>query len=313
MAEAFEVRAPRVAEVDAIAAALNDHSRALYGTDDVTSDEVSAWLENPGFDIERDVRIAVLPDGEVAGYADVGDQADEHTRFWIDLRLHPERGGERIATALLEAMEARARERAAPDALLRGYVPSVDEAARRLFESSGYRVIRHSFRMEIELATRPSPPEWPDGITLRAFRPGEDDAAVYEANQDSFADHWGFMRDPYEEWRHWMFREPFDPELWFLAVADGELAGICLCRPSEGGDAKLGWVAVLGVRPAWRRRGLGLALLRQSFVALHERGNDRVGLGVDAENVSGAVRLYERAGMRVVRRAETWEKAIEAV
>jgi mycothiol synthase len=64
---------------------------------------------------------------------------------------------------------------------------------------------------------------------------------------------------------------------------------------------------VLGVRPAWRRRGLGEALLREAFHAMYGRGFTRIGLGVDAENVSGAVRLYERAGMRQVRRSDTWE------
>jgi mycothiol synthase len=312
VADAFELRAPRADEVDAVATMLNAHSRALYGTDDVTADEVRAWFENPGFDPERDIQIAVMADGAIAGYADVGDQADEHTRFWVDLRMHPERGDERIANALLAAMEARARERAAPGAVMRGYVPTVDEAERTLFESNGYRVIRHSFRMEIDFRVPPEPPAWPDGFSLRTFRPGVDDEPVYEANQASFADHWGYMRDSYEEWRHWMFREPFDPALWFLGEADGreDIVGVCLCRASEGGDEGLGWVASLGVLPEWRRRGLGLTLLRHAFVVFHERGSDRVGLGVDAENVSGAVRLYERAGMRVVRKAETWEKGL---
>jgi ribosomal protein S18 acetylase RimI-like enzyme len=63
----------------------------------------------------------------------------------------------------------------------------------------------------------------------------------------------------------------------------------------------------LGVRNPWRRRGLGLALLRHAFAELGRLGADRVGLGVDAENVTGALRLYERAGMHVTRRYDTWE------
>jgi mycothiol synthase len=307
--ERFELRPPRADEADAIAGVLNAHSRALYGTADVTLDEVQSWLENPSFDVDRDMRIAVLPGGALAGYADVGDQADEHTRFWIDLRLHPTHGDEAVAGALLAAMEGRARELAGPDAVVRGIAASVDETERALYEANGYRVIRHAFRMEIALDKPPAPPEWPDGFDLRTFRPG-DDEAVYEAHQDSFADHWGFMRDPYEEWRHWMLREPFDPSLWFLAEADGELAGVCLCRPSGEGDPAFGWVSVLGVRPRWRRRGLALALLRHTFAEYHGRGHSRVGLGVDAENVSGAVRLYERAGMRVVRRSDTYERPL---
>ena len=308
----FRLEAPRLDQVDALVEVLNARSQELYGTDDVTPAELVSWFENPGFDVEEDMRIAVLPDGAIAGYADVGDQADEHVRFWIDLRLHPELGDAAIGAALLDAMEARARERAEPGAVVRAVAGSVDEAERRLFEERGYRLIRHSFRMEIAMGEEPTPePAWPDGFAVRTFGGDEDADAVYEAHQDSFADHWGFMRDPYDEWRHWMLREPsFDPELWFLAEADGELAGVCLCRSSEGGDEDIGWVSVLGVRPPWRRRGLALALLRHSFREFHRRGRSRVGLGVDAENVTGAVGLYERAGMHVARRSDTFEKPL---
>jgi ribosomal protein S18 acetylase RimI-like enzyme len=59
----------------------------------------------------------------------------------------------------------------------------------------------------------------------------------------------------------------------------------------------MGWVDGLCVRRPWRKRGLGLALLLHSYGMFHERGKLRVGLGVDAENITGALRLYEKAGM----------------
>jgi ribosomal protein S18 acetylase RimI-like enzyme len=65
---------------------------------------------------------------------------------------------------------------------------------------------------------------------------------------------------------------------------------------------------MLGVRRPWRGRGLGEALLRRSFAALHARGQRRIRLSVDAENPTGATRLYERAGMRVLRESATWER-----
>ena len=70
----------------------------------------------------------------------------------------------------------------------------------------------------------------------------------------------------------------------------------------------MGWVDTLAVRRPWRRRGLGLALLLHSFRELRARGRERVGLGVDGENTTGAVRLYERAGMHVARRSDTYER-----
>jgi mycothiol synthase len=163
--------------------------------------------------------------------------------------------------------------------------------------------------MEIDLDSEPAEPVWPEGISVRAFRRGEDDRRVYEVQEETFADQFEAEPMSYEEWRHWSFREPFDPGLWFLAEEGGELAGILLARSERAGDETLGWVSVLGVRRPWRRRGLGRALLLHSFHALRARGKPRAGLGVDGSNPTGAVELYEAAGMRVVRRSDHWELA----
>ncbi len=89
-----------------------------------------------------------------------------------------------------------------------------------------------------------------------------------------------------------------------------EIAGLSLCRSSEGGDPDLGWVDILAVRRPWRRRGLALALLLHSFHELRARGRPRVGLGVDAENLTGAVRLYERAGMAPTQQHDVYEAVV---
>ncbi|MGH7357814.1 MAG: GNAT family N-acetyltransferase, partial [Candidatus Rokuibacteriota bacterium] len=99
-------------------------------------------------------------------------------------------------------------------------------------------------------------------------------------------------------------------ELWFLLEEGDELAGICLCGPHAAGESDFGWVVVLAVRRPWRRRGLGLTLLRHAFRELRRRGMTRAGLDVDAENLTGAVRLYEGAGMRVVKRRDILERKL---
>jgi ribosomal protein S18 acetylase RimI-like enzyme len=125
----------------------------------------------------------------------------------------------------------------------------------------------------------------------------------------SFADTWMFEPDPYESWTHWYVEDPsFDPSLWFLAEAGDDLAGIVLARPNES-EPGLGWIRILGVVPEYRRRGLGEALLRHTFAEFARRGFEAVGLGVDAENPTGAVRLYERAGMHVARTSLLFEKS----
>jgi mycothiol synthase len=299
-----EPRAPRREEAGAIADALNAHSRRLAGTADSSAAEVEAWFGLPGLDPERDLRVVERPEGGIAGYADVaGGEGDEP--LWLDLRLRP--GCAWAGPPLLDAMEARAAERGWPARPLRAHVHPDDDAVA-LVRSRGYRPIRSSFTMEVGLAAEPPPPAWPEGLRPRPYAPGADDERVYEAHMDAFADHWGFHRSRYEEWRHWSTAPPHDPALWFVVEDAGELAAVCLCRPRRGEEEGLGWVDVLGVRPPWRRRGLARALLLHAFRALRARGCDRAGLTVDAENVTGAVALYESVGMRQVRRTDVYEK-----
>ena len=133
---------------------------------------------------------------------------------------------------------------------------------------------------------------------------------VYEAVEESFADHWDHVRGSYDEWAAFLMDGSFEPLVWFLAVDGGEIAGFSLCRERQPGRPDTGWVRQLGVRRPWRRRGLALALLLHSFGELHRRGRTSVGLGVDGENTTGAVRLYERAGMHVERRFDTYERRL---
>jgi ribosomal protein S18 acetylase RimI-like enzyme len=180
-----------------------------------------------------------------------------------------------------------------------------------VLEERGYAPVRHSFRMLIDLGGEPVIPVWPDGIAVRTAGPGEE-RAVYDAYVEAFTDHWDFVAEPFDRWLHNQAESPLArKDLWFVAADGDEVAGVCLCAAHESGDPEYGWIGILGVRPRWRRRGLGEALLRHAFGAFAAEGATRVGLGVDGENTTGAVRLYERAGMRVVRRYDTYERRLD--
>lgn len=119
----------------------------------------------------------------------------------------------------------------------------------------------------------------------------------------------GDMPGDFEKWEHWTVkREDFDPTLWFLAFDGDQLAGASLCKY----QVDVGWVDDLGVRRPWRRKGLGLALLHHSFSEFYRRGMRKVGLGVDTQNLTGATRLYKRAGMQPVREYIGYEKELRA-
>ncbi len=290
--------APEIAEL------LNLISRDLDTTLE-SAVEVTQWFDLP----RLQTLVAHASDGTLVGYADLQSASDENAKFALDVRVHPEHPT--ASAPVLTELERLATAVAAPGASLRAYVPASEAALTALLSSAGYRAIRQSFTMEIELQDVPDA-GLPPGATLRTFVPG-DETAVYEAHMESFADHWGFTPEPYEEWATAnLERDDFDASLWLLAEDEAEaaLTGIVLCRLIDDARGPIGWVSTLGVRPRWRRLGLGSALLRAAFRELHARGRDRIGLGVDGQNTTNAVALYERAGMRVVRRMNEYERVL---
>jgi mycothiol synthase len=297
------LRPPRDEDFDAMLEVLNARGRAAYGEDEISADELRTWLSSPKVDPERDIRVVEV-DGKVVGYADVDPIGSDPMRWWTSVSVHPEADTPSVVDELVRWVEERAGE-----GIVRVWNPSAIGGIGPAFERCGLRPIRHSYRMAIDVEREPKSPVWPEGIAVRTFREGEG-RAVYEAFRETWIDTWEPEEEPYEDWAHWTVeRQGFDPSLWFLATEGGEIAGFSLCRPSET-RADTGIVNLLGVRRPWRRRGLGEALLRYSFLEFRRRGFPRVALGVDADSPTGAPRLYERAGMHVVRRVDFYEKQV---
>jgi mycothiol synthase len=286
---------------------VNELSRAARAEEETTTEEVRDWF---ALSSGMDFLVAERPDGRVVAYADMYDAALDHVRFWIDLRVPPIEDGAAVGAALLDALERRAAKDALPGATLRVTIAAGDEGSRECVEAAGYERFKHSFRMRIDFDGDLPAPEWPAGVTVRTFVRGQDDEAVWKAHQEAFADGFEHSTWPYEGWREWAFSESFDPSLWFVAEEGEEIAGVCLCKSHAGRDGELGWVNVLGVRRPWRRRGLGRGLLLNAFAEFRRRGSRGAGLGVDGLNPTGAVRLYEQAGMYVASRLDQFKKPL---
>jgi mycothiol synthase len=285
---------------------------AQYGEPDFTEEDVLADWEAPRFDPGRDAWVAAGPEGRLSGYATVWEK-DPGRELTSTILVHPEDWATGVGERLLAATEARAAERiraaGSSSARLATVVPSVSAARIDLVRTSGYRHTRTYVRMDIDLTGREIRRVEPPGIEIRRYRPGVDDRALHEAIEESFADHFRHVREPHEEWMALRTRDPrFNPELWFVAWDGAQAAGGILGY--DLGD--ICWIRELGVRRAWRRRGLGTALLLRSFEDFRSRGRYKVCLGVDSDNAYQATRLYERAGMVVGQEHEFWEKQVEA-
>ena len=305
--DGYVVRAPVMEDFGAVAGLVRASDLADFGELDYPEEELLAdWK---GSNLEADAWAVFAPDGECAGYASISHR--EHVRLDAEGFVHPRHLGRGVGTLLVRLTEARAREHVplAPRGervVLNNSINGRNAAACRLLEREGYEAVRHFLRMAIELGEMPPEPVWPEGVAARPCVAGRDERVVFEVSDEAFRDHWGHVPASFEEWERRKKHLGFDPGLWFLAESAGEAAGAAVCEERP----EMGWVDELAVRRAWRRRGLGLALLRHALREFYRRGKRKVALGVDSESLTGATRLYERAGMRADRIHTVYRKEL---
>jgi mycothiol synthase len=308
----FLVRPPTMNDLEAAYRLLEVCDIDEYGEPDITLDELRTVWQGPNFNMATDAWIVIAPEDRLVAYADVEQR--QHVRIFTLVRVLPEYADRGIREYLLHLAEEWAQRQiplAKPGVrvTLNSWASSLNDAAQRSFGRAGFKEVRRHWRMEIEMPEAPLIPEWPERVTVRTFIPGQDDRTVFDAVDEAFQDHWGYMEGNFEEWTRWTIeRENFDPSLWFLAFDGDEIAGASLCTYQMDN----GWVDTLAVRRPWRRKGLGMALLLHSCNEFYRRGRYKVGLGVDSQNLTGATRLYERAGMHVARLYISYEKELRA-
>jgi mycothiol synthase len=316
----FNLRAATIEDVEAAFELFETCSKHMIGKSETTLSNVRTEWTSPGFDLDNSVRIVETPEGRIIGYVEVWDVDEPPVSIWVWGRVHPDYEDQGIGSKLMRWAEARSRmaiERAPEDArvVMRSGAFSQYEPAHQLLAGLDMNFVRHFFTMAIDLNEEPVAPSWPAGIHVRTMKGEEELRSVVHVDREAFKDHWGYLDTPfepeYDQWLHFIRNdEKYDPSLWFLAMDGDEIAGISLCRMKSDEDPDLGWVNVLGVRRSWRRNGLGLALLQHSFQKLWHLGKRGVGLGVDASSLTGAMGLYEKAGMHRIRQFDLYEKEL---
>jgi mycothiol synthase len=300
----FSIRAPTRADAEAIADLVIAFDVDEYGAPDFELDDLLSEWGSPGLDLERDAWLVEAADGRPVAYGVLYFDND------VDVYVLREFRGRGIGTGLLGRAERRALERAGGKEVLVGQaLSSVNLAGRELLTRAGYRPVRTYWRFVLPLGEPPPEPKWPEGVRVRTFDPERDGKAVHSLIETAFADNERYTGQPYAEWvASNIDREAFDPELWFLAIADGQVVGSIVCPNYESE----GWVRQLAVARDWRGRGVGMALLVKAFGEFYRRRRPHVGLVVDSWNRTGARALYERAGMQIEREHARFEKTLRA-
>ena len=263
-------------------------------------------------------------DGELVGYGKVHwvddtDGGRDYANWGV---VHPAWRRRGLGRALHHANVRRLREIAASQQVPEGtprrfdsWAMEIQVGARALLESEGFTVARYFFEM-----LRPSLEDitefpLPEGLVVRPVRP-DDHRAIWNADLEAFSDHWGAQDGSEETFQRFFSGPDFEPELWRVAWDGDEVAGqvnnMVMRELNEQTGARRGLLAGVSVRRPWRGRGLARALVSQSLVAFRDRGMTDAILGVDAENPTGALGVYEANGFVVHQREYAYRKPFEA-
>lgn len=295
----YSVRPARLSDIEAVHEIIAAQHTVDYGSAMSLEELQRRWQS---IDLENDTCTAHA-DGNLAGYAELLDNDS--------LFIYPaDRNNIDLAFQLLTILEKKAALRKKDTVNLFTRVSEKNTTLLRLFASNGYKSNLSFLIMELVMQKQPPEPQWASGIRVRRFVKGQDEEAAYQTDEEASKDK-GY-HDPlsYEGWvkRMGMEKESFDPSLWFLACEGNEVVGVALNAFAK--ESNTGWVDHLSVRQAWRKRGIGKALLLHTFREFYWRGIQCIKLSVDSKSLTHAPRLYESVGMKTIQQYHIYRKVI---
>lgn len=294
--------------------ALVEAARAADGGEEVsTQDDLLRELTDPRAPATTNTRALALSDGSLAGWAIVHERSHGRLarRVFLDGATGPHMRGRGIGTQLLRWAMARGEETlAAQPADLPRYLEAFRDvtasSAVDLHVAHGFAAVRHYMDMRRDLSVALPVEPTVGGVRIVRYETTFAEA-VRRAHNEAFTDHWESEPVRPEDWERDFVGNPrFRADLSFIALAGDEVAGYSVNYCSEAdwaaSDVRDAWIGQLGVLRPWRGRGLATALLVRSMARFRDAAMDAASLGVDAQNPTGAVALYQRVGFTVNRR-----------
>jgi GNAT superfamily N-acetyltransferase len=271
-------------------------------------------------DPHEDIILAEI-DGEIIGQGRSSwYQEDDGTRLYHHSgQVSPSWRRRGIGTAILGWLEDRQRIVSAthPQDGPRFHQDETYDSTRsltELLERAGYVAARRWYQMTRPLTDGIPEAALPDGLEVRPVTPDQY-RQIWDADVEAFRDHWGFAEPKEEDYQRYL-EDPvmMQTELWQIAWDGDQVAGQVRSFINHRQNAEQGWLRgyteMISVRRPWRKRGLAKALILRSLRILKEQGMTEAALGVDTENISGALRLYESCGFRPVKGGALYRKPL---
>ena len=305
--EGYVWRPATIDDVDEIfdcarSSSLTDHPNYI-----IPRDEIEEEFGHSYFDAGADSLVAVTDDGRIDawGFTTLSPSRETLVRSIVFGGVRPEARGRGLGRQLVAWHEARGLQQlASSTAPLPGWIMAYAEtrvpAAISTFEHAGFAIRRYYLELRRDLAEPIQSRPLADGLSLVPWTPDLDEA-VREARNDAFRDHWGSQSVTEENWSTYATSPHTRRDLSVLAVTDeGEVAAFVTTSVTEddwaGQGFSSGYIGLVGVRRAWRGRGLAPSLLGSAMALMKDAGLEKAVLDVDAENPSGALGLYEGVG-----------------
>lgn len=293
----MEIRNFRFEDLPGLVAFMNRYAEAVGRQATFTVEQIERSWRAPHNHPEDDAFLAI-ENGEIVGYT-ISDLLDKPQYAFGVYQVLPEHhaASQALMTATTAHFRAVAFEASPPDVeiALDWIIPQANKEAIEWCEAQGFPLVRQFFTMRMTLAEPVIALTLPAGFVRRPFEVSHLDAVV-TAKVEAFEDHWGDQHDTFDEWQHAIQQDNFDASLWWIVYADDDIAGILLSYPA---NTERSYISILGVRRAWRKRGLAQTMLSQCFAEYQRRGFTHVYLDVDSDSPTRAVALYERMGMHV--------------
>jgi mycothiol synthase len=307
----FTSRPATLGDLDGVAALVRAWEMKYVGE----SEAVRAMLQYEwgaaSFDMERDTRVIHAADGALAAFVQHSTPDPELGRYDAFGPVDPSFEGRGLGSAIVDWTETETRSRIGRGSTARLWnsVQAGNAGSIALLETRGYVTIRSFWQMTMDLDGSFDAGVPPEGVTIRPAVLAVDGPAAQSVLNTAFRSHFGHVEETFEAWMAQQEADDtWDPTLGLLAEVDGAIVGFSNNGVIDG----IGYVFELGVLPEMQGRGIGRALLRHSFAMLAKRGITIGRLGVDTQNVTGAVELYRSIGMTQVSEHRVVEKLIAA-